>query len=100
MEAEDGEVSFRQRHPYDSRVLHSFGNVPRKREVLQGGKVHVDVGFLDLAGLAAAVEVWHEGEEGGCLGCGAAGACLTCCCCCCRCWSARRIIWPLYSMAC
>ena len=67
MKAHDGDVGFGERHPYDSRILHSFGNVPRVRELLQRGKVHVDVGFLDLAGLAAAVDVWQEGEQGGSL---------------------------------
>jgi hypothetical protein len=44
MGSESGDVRFWPRWPYSSNLLHSFGNVPRKQEVLYPGKTHVEVG--------------------------------------------------------
>ncbi len=38
-----GSVRFWPRGPYSSDILHSFGNVPRRQEVLYPGKTHVEV---------------------------------------------------------
>jgi hypothetical protein len=39
-----GDVRFWPRTPYSSTILHGFGNVPHKKEVLYPGKTHVEVG--------------------------------------------------------
>ncbi len=47
LQSAPGAVRLWPRKPYSSNILHSFGNMPRKHEVLYPGKTHVEVGVSE-----------------------------------------------------
>lgn len=62
---------------YGAHVFHSFSNAPVRAEVLTPGTTHVAIGFLDLGGLAAAMQLMEAGGDMAGAGAGAVpGRCL------------------------